>query len=99
MDYPFHRSEQWHVQDFHNGEKVIQGPSIGDADDTVTGGNAPGGLASFSYADVFSSVASPGDSQFGIFDNFKVEAVPEPSSVLLLGLGALGLSALRRQRR
>jgi hypothetical protein len=82
-----------------NGEKVVDGPSIGDADDLNTGGNAPGGLASFSYADVFSSVASPGDSQFGIFDNFKVEAIPEPSSVLLLGLGALGLGALRRQRR
>ena len=57
-----------------NGQTVIVGPSIGAADDTgLTGGTAPGGKASFSYADVFTSVASPGDSQFGIFDNFKVE--------------------------
>jgi len=59
-----------------NGQTVVSGPSIGAADDTgLTGGTAPGGFASFSYADVFTSVASPGDSQFGIFDNFKVEII------------------------
>ena len=43
-----------------NGTPVVFGPSVGEADDTMTGGSAPGGFASFSYADVFGSVASPG---------------------------------------
>lgn len=80
-----------------NGEVVISGSSVGNADDTVLGGNAPGGFASFSYADVFSSVASPGDSQFGIFDNFTVEAIPEPTSMILMGMGVVGLLARRRR--
>jgi len=35
----------------------------------------------------------------GIFDNFKIEgiAVPEPSSIALLGLGGLGILARRRR--
>jgi len=82
-----------------NGTTVINGASVGDADNTGTGSNAPGGFASFSYADVFSSVASPGDSQFGIFDNFRVETIPEPTSIVMLGLGAMGLLGLSRRRR
>ncbi len=82
-----------------NGQNVVVGPSIGNADDTLTGGSAPGGLASFSYADVFGSVASPGNSQFGIFDNFVVEAIPEPTSLLMAGFGALGLVGFVRRLR
>ena len=81
-----------------NGTRVVVGPSVGNADDTNAGGNAPGGLASFSYADVFSSVASPGDSQFGIFDNFRVQLIPEPTSMALVGMAVIGLGGFSRKR-
>jgi hypothetical protein len=55
------------------------------------------GLASFGYADFFTSVAAPQGHVFGIFDNFQVTAVPEPSSIALVGLGVLGVVARRRQ--
>ena len=47
------------------------------------------GLVSLGYADVFSSVASPFQSQFVVYDNLRV--VPEPGSLLLLALGALAV--------
>jgi len=34
----------------------------------------------------------------GVFDNFTV-SIPEPSTLLLLSLGAIGLTALGRKRR
>lgn len=86
---------------FINGTIVVDAASVGAADGTSEGGTAPGGFASFSYADVFSSVASPGDSQFGIFDNFKVftgSSIPEPASMLMLGMGGLALALIRRRR-
>ncbi len=86
---------------FINGAIVVDAASVGAADGTSEGGTAPGGFASFSYADVFSSVASPGDSQFGLFDNFKVftgSMIPEPASMLMFGMGGLGLALVRRRR-
>jgi hypothetical protein len=84
---------------FINDTLIIQGPSIGDLDGPGTGGIAPGGLASMSYADVFTSIASPFQSQFGIFDNFLVETVPPGPRVhdggFELGVGGVPFSALQ----
>ncbi len=38
-----------------------------------------------------------GSQQIGLIDNFRLEAVPEPSSALLLGIASLGLVARRRK--
>ncbi len=79
-----------------NGTTIIAGPAV------QGGGILAAGLASLGYGDVFSSVAQPAQSQFGIFDNLTVEesfsVIPEPSSLLLLGLGTIGLTTYRRKR-
>jgi hypothetical protein len=44
--------------------------------------------------------ATPGDNQpSAIFDNIQISTVPEPSTLGLIGLGLLGLDAMRRRRR
>ena len=43
------------------------------------------------------SLNDPTSNTNGAFDNFAIEAVPEPSSALLLGMGILGFT-LRRSR-
>lgn len=62
---------------------------------TDTFDGSDGDYISLNYADVFSSIASPLQSQFVIFDNVQV-AIPEPASAVMLGLAALGLVARRR---
>jgi hypothetical protein len=51
------------------------------------------GFVSLGYGDLFTSVADPFQSQFVVYDNFRV--VPEPTSLMLLSVGALAL--LRRR--
>lgn len=54
---------------------------------------ATDGFISLGYADLFTSVAAPFQSQFVIYDNLQV--VPEPGALALLAFG--GLLALRRR--
>lgn len=61
--------------------------------DDITGEDLSG-YVSLGYADLFTSVGP----QFVIYDNLVVEVIPEPASMALLGLGALGLVARRRTR-
>ena len=64
-----------------NGTPIIEDAYDGSAGD----------LISLGYADLFDSVGP----HFVIYDNLTVEAIPEPASALLLGLG--GLAMLRRR--
>lgn len=57
--------------------------------DSLTGGNLVGNKAFFSGED--------GDSVGYI--QFSVNAVPEPGSIALLGMGLLGMGAVRRRRQ
>ncbi|QDS97239.1 PEP-CTERM sorting domain-containing protein [Adhaeretor mobilis] len=51
------------------------------------------GQVSLGYGDMFSSVGP----HFVVFDNLIVSEIPEPTSLALLGMGALGLLVRRRQ--
>jgi hypothetical protein len=64
-----------------NGTPIIQ-----------TAAEATDGQISLGHGDLFSSVASPAQSQFVVYDNLVV--TPEPGTLALLGLGLL---ALRRR--
>lgn len=70
--------------------------SIGTLDAGVGSSFATSGGAGVAFADLFSSVSGNPALSFGVFDNLEVTSVPEPSSAVLLGLGALGL--IRRRR-
>ncbi|QDT68618.1 hypothetical protein MalM25_15410 [Planctomycetes bacterium MalM25] len=58
---------------------------------------ADGDLISLGYGDLFSSLATPFQSQFVIYDNLSVVAVPEPSTALLSVLGLVGFVARRNR--
>lgn len=66
-----------------NGTPIIQ-TATEDAD----------GFVSLGYADLFTSLASPAQSMFVVYDNLTV--VPAPGAVALAGLA--GLAGLRRRR-
>lgn len=46
----------------------------------------------------FADPGAAGGSGGGQWDNIRVETVPEPGTALLLGIGCVGLAAMRRRR-
>ncbi|MCA9235036.1 MAG: PEP-CTERM sorting domain-containing protein [Planctomycetales bacterium] len=56
-----------------------------------------GNLVSLGLGDLFTSIAPPG-TQFTVYDNLTVSAIPEPASVGLSLLALAGLAAARRRR-
>jgi hypothetical protein len=63
--------------------------------DVVNTGPTSGSIF-LGYQDPFSGSLS-GATSFVVFDNLSVSAVPEPSSIALVGLGVIGIVARRRQ--
>ncbi len=56
------------------------------------------GAVMLGYEDPFSSITTEPDGMWGLFDNFVVTQIPEPSSALL-GLFGLGWTLLARRKR
>jgi hypothetical protein len=60
---------------------------------------ANNGHAMLGFEDRFASIADEPDLAWALFDNFVVQEVPEPSTIVLLGLAGLGLAGLGQRRR
>ena len=56
-----------------------------------------GNLVSLNYADVFTSVATPAQSQFVVYDNFNVSVIPEPATIAMLGLSGFVIARRRKK--
>jgi hypothetical protein len=66
--------------------------------DTQIGNTFPlTGNISLGYSDPYNSLSSNTAMSFGLIDNLEVSLIPEPTSLALLGVGALGLLARGRR--
>lgn len=72
---------------FFDGNLTFQGSFTGSLD----------GLASLGLHDPFTSIA-PG-TVFTIYDNFTVTAIPEPTTMAVLGVATLGFVSVRLRKR
>jgi len=68
-----------------------------DTSDGSTGVGTDGNVMVF-YSDWFSSISPHPGQTFGIVDNVVVTSIPEPASLLMLGMGGLGLLVTRRRK-
>ena len=68
---------------------------------TVGAAVAPAGAVQASVRGIVNMTTLPaaGNSDFHIFDDFNMTAIPEPGSLALLTIGALGLGLRRRLRK
>jgi len=65
---------------------------------TLTSATFGGSNIFVGHWDVFSSIADNPETAFSVIDNLRVDAIPEPSTIALGVLGALGLFAVRRKK-
>ncbi len=84
------------VKDGNTVQWSIDGLPIATVTDSSL---AAGGQVGIGYWDVFSSVSDNPALSFGLVDNVRVEAVPEPGTVALLAAGAALLGFGLRRRR
>ena len=54
-------------------------------------------LSDVTYFDIIFDLR-PGEDTVGL-DNFKMEPIPEPSSIFLVGIGLLGTGVFRRKKK
>lgn len=90
-----------------NGSDIIPGETLGGFTIHTTDATIPTSVQWYAYAvfgqytgsDYFNSSSNPGFEGVADFSTPPPSAVPEPSSLVLLGIGAAGLGVFRLRRR